>query len=165
MSLTALAKTTGGATPAQAATPAENPMARMFSAIMMLSREDATADTFMTVQHTLAGLKQLVAEYSALAAEASIEYVRRNGPVETDTERYYLGRTKTTRCRDTAAAVEAIFTASGGDIGTLVGLLASQPLKHGACKGVLGEQWAEHFETTESDKVEVKRVDPRMLPG
>jgi hypothetical protein len=131
---------------------------------MRLDGDGATVEDFLTVQATLAGLKQMVAEYSALAAEASIEFVRKHGPVETETERYYLGRTKTTKCKDVPAALDAAFTATGGDMDAVAGLLASQPLKHGACRSVLGERWDEFFETTESDKVEIKRVDPRMLP-
>lgn len=153
-------------TSASADTPARDALLSLTrTAAMRLGSADATEDDFLVAMHTLAALKQAARDYAAMVDDAALEYLDRHGAVETPTERYYLGKSRTTRCRDTGRCIESILAATGGDLDKLADLLASQPLKHGACKGVLGDEWDRHFEVVEKDKVEVKRVDPAQLPA
>lgn len=147
-------------------------LSRFETAIRILATDAATDEDFLIVQNTRAALREAVKHYEALADDASLEYLQRHGSVQTDSERFYVGTKRTTRCQNTRATVEAILTVTGGDLDTLCGLLASQPLKPGGCKAVLGPEWDRHFETSEvpdvltgKPKKEVKRVDPRYLPS
>ncbi len=133
-------------------------LSRLEDAINRLANPTATAEDFLTAMDVEAGLKAIVRDYSARLEEAAIDYINRRGPVETLTARFYVGTTKTTKCRDTARAVDAVLQACGGDFGALLGCLSSQPLKHGACRGVLGDEWGQHFEVIE--KLDIKTGAP-----
>lgn len=133
-------------------------LSRLEDAIERLLTPTANTEDFLTAYDLEAGLKAIVREYSARLEEAAIDYINRHGPVESLTARFYVGTAKTTKCRDTALAVDAVLQACGGDFGTLLQCLSSQPLKHGACRGVLGDEWDRHFETTE--KADIKTGAP-----
>jgi hypothetical protein len=64
--------------------------------------------------------------------------------VISDTERLYVGHTKTTRSVDDQGILMAILEAGGGNLELLTtgpgGMLASQPWKHGAVRELIGEQ-------------------------
>ena len=64
--------------------------------------------------------------------------------VISDTERLYVGQTKTTRSIDDQGILMAILEAGGGNLELLTtgpgGMLASQPWKHGAVRELIGEQ-------------------------
>lgn len=159
--------TTAGAIPDGSAivtTVRNAALSRLEDAINRLSMADATDEDFLAAMDTEAGLKAIVREYSARLEEAAIDYIKeRSSPgnpysVETPTARFYVGDTKTTKCRDTARAVDAVLQACGGDFDTLLQCLSSQPLKHGACRAVLGEEWDRHFEVVE--KADIKTGKP-----
>lgn len=133
-------------------------LSRLEDAIARLANPTATTEDFLVAYDTEAGLKAIVREYSARLEEAAIDYINRHGPVETLTARFYVGASKTTKCRDTALAVDAVLQKCGGDFGTLLGCLSSQPLRHGACRAVLGEEWDRHFEVIE--KADIKTGKP-----
>lgn len=125
-------------------------LVRLETAIERLTSPTATDEDFLAAQDLEASLKQIVRDYSARLEEAAIAYIqRRGGSVETLTARFYVGTAKTTKCRDVPRAVDAVLQACGGDFDRLMECLASQPLKHGACKAVLGDEWERHFEVTE----------------
>lgn len=163
--------TTSGSTLAPSDTES-NVLTGVRTAIHRLSGPNATAEDFLTVQHVVAGMKQVMRDYDQLAKEASLEFINEHGPVETETERYYVGSKKTTKCRDTGKTLEAILTETGGDFGAAVELMASEPFKPGACKGVLGDSWERCFIVNETPdlktgkpKKEVKRIDKRFEKG
>jgi hypothetical protein len=138
---------------------------RLENSIEFLARPNATIEDFLTAMDTEAGLKAIVREYSARLKDAAIEYVNNNGPVETETARYYVGTKRTTKCRDTTRAVEAVLQATGGDLDRLVGCLSSQPLKHGECEGVLGDEWDRHFAITEVPDLKTGRPQKELKRG
>jgi len=147
-------------------------MASVKTAIHRLTSGNATAEDFLTVQHAVAGMKGIVREYEARAKEASLEFLQDHGEVVSGTERYYIGNKKTTKCRDTGKALEALLTETGGDFEAVVELMASEPFKHGACRGVLGDGWEQHFIVAEVEDVktgkakkEIKRIDSRFQKG
>lgn len=55
--------------------------------------------------------------------------------IEVGTVRYYVGDKRTTKCRDAGEAVRSLLETLGAE--GLAPLLASQPLRYGACKQVL----------------------------
>ena len=122
-----------------------------------------TDQDFLTAMHTLAAMKTLTREYEALVKGAAEDYLANNGPVETQTERYYLGQSKTTKVKDKAAALEALLSAVGGDLERLAACLTAQPIKHGTARNFLGGEWAEHFDVIVADRVELKKTDPARL--
>lgn len=160
--------TTGGAIPDGSAivtTIRNATLSRMEESIERLLRPSATAEDFLTAMDTEAGLKAIVREYSDRLKDAAIRFINTHGPVETPTYRFYVGTAKTTKCRDTEKAVEAVLTACGGDLGTLLGCLTSQPLKHGACRGVLGDEWDRHFEVVEKEDIKTGKPVKEVKKG
>lgn len=102
--------------------------------------------------------------------EAVIDWIQANGDLVIGDVRYYVGVRKTTKCIDVAAAVDALLAASGGDMQAFVACLASDALKHGAAKKVLGEQWDRYFKVeakpkleNEQPKKELMKVDERFV--
>ena len=147
-------------------------LVRMEETIERLMSPAATDEDFLQALDTEAGMKAIVREYSARLEEAAIDYINRHGPVETLTCRFYVGPTKTTKCRDTRRAVDAVLQACGGDFDRLMSCLTSQPLKHGECRSVLGDEWGQHFEVIERLDVKtgapargIKRALPNMPGG
>lgn len=161
--------TTSESTPATLATRDDdtNVIDGVRNAIHRLSGPNATADDFLTVQHVIAGMKQVVRDLDATAKEAGLEFLTEHGEVVSGDERYYVGKKKTTKCRDTGKALEALLTETGGDFEAVVELMKSEPWKYGACKGVLGDDWNRYFMVVESETVEkeVKRIDTRFEKG
>jgi hypothetical protein len=147
-------------------------MANVKTAIHRLTSGNATDEDFLTVQHAVAGMKGIVREYESLAKEASLEYLKGGREVVSEHERYYIGNKRTTKCRDTGRALEALLIETGGDFDAVVELMASEPFKHGACRGVLGDDWEQHFIVAEVEDVktgkakkEIKRIDTRFEKG
>lgn len=73
--------------------------------------------------------------------------------------RYYAGIKKETKCIDHAKALAALFEACGGDVDRVAECIASNGLKHGACKGVLTDKYDQHFKVEE--KPELKEGVPK----
>ena len=85
-------------------------------------------------------------------------------PITVGTTLIYLGKTRKVVCKDVQATVERLLTEVGGDLGALVNCLASDPVKQGGFKQIVGdEEWAKYFDVIVGDKVELKQVDTRFL--
>lgn len=140
-------------------------LSRLENAIERLTAPNATAEDFLTALDTEAALKAIVREYGDRLKEAAIEYINKHGPVETVTTRFYVGNKRTTRCRDTERAVRAILEATGGDFDRMMGCLASQPLKHGECRSVLGNDWGRHFEVVETPDLKTGKPQKELKRG
>lgn len=101
---------------------------------------------------------------------ALMRWITVNGEVQIGTVRYYVGTKKTTRCIDTAGAIERLLMLTSGDFEAVCACLASQPLKPGACREVMGDDWAKFFNVfEESDLKEgkpikrVQKIDERFI--
>jgi hypothetical protein len=108
---------------------------------------DMTIDQVMEVKDRLDTAKRLVREADAMMKRALIDYINEHGAFEFGGIRYYVGSRKKTTCVNVPAAVESILQHVGGDFHAFCDLLAAQPIKHGAARGVLGEDWDIHFTT------------------
>ena len=148
--------------------PANLALVKLSRAILDLTAETATDETFLAAMDIEAALVRVTKEYRARLKDAAIDYLERAGGVDTATTRFYVGDKKTTKCRDTRAAVDAILQAAGGDFDEFMACLSSQPLKHGQCRAVLGDDWGQHFTTETAPDLktgkparEIKRALPK----
>ena len=132
-----------------------------------LTQPDANDEDFLAATDAGAALTEVVKEYKARLKDAQIEYLGEAGNVPTATGRYYVATARKTKCRDVPLAVDAVLQACGGDFDQLLRRLSSQPLKHGACGAVLGDEWAKHFKVEEQQDVKTgkpARVIAKSLP-
>ena len=91
-----------------------------------------------------------------------------------DNLRFYLARDKTTKCKDHAATLEAVFIAVGGDPSAVARHLSSNAWKPGGLREVLADKWGECFEVIETTTVREGKpnrngktlhvVDERFIP-
>ena len=141
-----------------------------------LSRDVDLLTNDLSVNHVLE-IRERVAVAAARIREiredldrALIAYMAENGDIPLgDGRRLYTAVESTTRVRDKAAALEALVRACGGDVATLASYLTSQPIKHGAAKKLLGDDWGDHFLTETKKKAKggaakltVREHDPRF---
>lgn len=132
---------------------------------------DAPVEQLLTVRDRIDAAMQRLREVKQMGDEAAIAWINANGDIEVGTVRYYVGVTKTKKCKDTAATVEAAYEAVEGDAGRFAELLSSNAFKPGACAKVMSEEvFAEHFEVIEQQdlktgkpKKSVHKVDSRFL--
>lgn len=133
---------------------------------------DMTVEQVMEIRERLMFAETRVKEAKASLNAALMDYIDANGPFVVGDTRFYNGVKKTTKCKSVPKCVEALLTANSGDFDEFCKVLAAQPIKHGAAKGILGDAWDEHFEVIEQQDVktgkpkrETKAVDTRFLPG
>ena len=121
---------------------------------------DQVLETMNQIDIVLERAKEAKASFNA----DLLEWVQANGPFEFNGKKYFVGKKKKTRCVNVAATIEAILDRLDGDFNEFVQLLASQPIKHGAAREVLGEDWTIHFETTTKDVLELQTIPTNLLP-
>jgi len=140
---------------------------KLSRAIDAVTADDATDEDFLHAMDIEATATRLLKEFKARLTDAKIQYIDKHGEVNTTTGRYYVGVKRTTKCRDVPLAVDAVLQACGGDFDQLLRCLSSQPLKHGACAAVLGDEWAQHFKVEEQQDVKTgkpARVVSKSMP-
>jgi hypothetical protein len=108
-------------------------------------RPDAKADAAAALMAQVNAVVELAQRLKWLTWEQVFGWVRANGPLQVGQSRYYIGDKTVTECTDVAKAVDLILEACGGDLGQFCKCLASRPLKHGWCRGVLKARWGEVF--------------------
>ncbi|MCR4331803.1 MAG: hypothetical protein NUV34_03740, partial [Sulfuricaulis sp.] len=107
--------------------------------------EDAPADKVAEMLDWILCLGATVRDAKKQFDEQIISWIQANGDLTIGDKRYYVGPEKTTKSIDNARTLEALLTATDGDVQAIAGLLSSQPYKHGSCRGVLGDQWDKCF--------------------
>lgn len=100
----------------------------------------ASRDDVLTTINVVDRLKQLTRELAAKSDAAVVAWLEQHGDIECGEVRYYAGVNKTTKCEDKSAAVGALLDATGGDVDKLSECLASDGLKPGMCRAVLGDK-------------------------
>lgn len=130
---------------------------------------DTPVEVIADVLNRLQVIKQRAREAEALIEERLVERIKESGPFVVGTTKYYVGVKRTTRCVDVPGALDALLAATGGDWSALAQLLAAQPVKHGAARGVLDEAtWGRLFKVEEADTLkegELQKADTRFLKG
>lgn len=100
-------------------------------------------------------------------------WIAANGDLEAGNGvRYYVGKEKKTKCMDQRQAVEALISATAGDLDKFCETLSANAIKHGAAKKLLApETYGVYFTTEESDdlkegepKKKLIRMDEKFLP-
>ncbi len=127
--------------------------------------EALTQEQVITIMDQMACMAASIKEVQASHNAALLEWIQANGSFEFGGKTYIAGKKKSTRCTNDAACLEAIMEATGGDWEAFKAALKSQPVKPGAAKGLLGDDWDNHFEVTTEDKLEVKAIPTNLLKG
>lgn len=128
---------------------------------------DTSVEVIADVLNRLQVIKERTREAEALIEQRLVERIREAGPFVVGTIRYYVGVKRTTKCIDVPATLDALLTVTGGDWGAMAQLLAAQPVKHGAAKGVLDEATYDRlFKVDEADELregKLQKADTRFL--
>lgn len=91
--------------------------------------------------------------------EVALQWLDEHGDIELpDGRRIYPGWNRRTVCKDTAATLEAIISATGGDIEAVAECLSANCFKPGACRGPLRDEWPRHFEQREIRDIKTGKV-------
>lgn len=77
--------------------------------------------------------------------------------------RHVVVNKKKVVCPDKLAALNALFEAAQGDMEKVAGCIASDGLKHGACKTVLGGAYEQHFTEIVEQDTETKKPKKAVL--
>lgn len=109
-------------------------------------------------------LKEITKELSARVDAGALAWVQANGPIENGDKRWYVGKDKTTKCRDVAGTVKAVLEATGGDVEAFTACLSTGAFKPAATIKVLGKAGDDLFETIERPDLKLKTID-RKLTG
>jgi hypothetical protein len=111
----------------------------------------------------LDGWRQRERDVRRLLEDRLAEIIRETGrDIVVGPVRYYLGTKRTTKVRDHAAALLALFEHTGGDFGRVAEFLSSDAFKHGGIRKSVGDaRFAELFEVTE--ETELKEGKPERV--
>jgi hypothetical protein len=127
--------------------------------------EWTTTDDLGTLRSQLAFFATKLKEMRALLDEKMIEIIKETGQdITIGPIRYYAGIEKKTKCIEHMATLTALFEAAGGDIAVVAGCIASDGLKPGACKSILGEvEFPKHFDTIEVNVVKEGKPSKKLM--
>lgn len=130
----------------------------------IVSCGDSTpGETLHAVRDKVIAAKQRCTELMALLDAIAIEHVKASGPFEVGDIRYTVGNRKQVKCKNTGEAARTILETFGPD--ELANCLASDALKHGAASRLLPpDEFDRLFETTYTDKLELKALNTKFLP-
>lgn len=127
-------------------------------------------DTVIDLYHRSIAVLSVAKEVKEKAAQKLAQWIEKNGEFTIGEIRYYVGVTKDYKPTSMRAAVDALLTATGGDLDAFIEALSSNAIKPGHARKVLGEQFESVFVTTEKldvltgkPKRELKSVDQRYL--
>lgn len=113
----------------------------------------------------LANFKKRVAEVEAQIKAGVIAHIKANGPIVNGDVRYYVAPNKTTKCLDARGVLDALMTATAGDLEAVTACLSTDAWKPAATKKVLGKDADKWFldEVKDALKEELHTVDTRFL--
>lgn len=137
---------------------------------------DSPAEQVADVWNRWQSIKRQIAAADEGVKASIIEWCQKNGDLEVgEGNRLYVGPKKETRCLNSAAALEALIDATGGDIEAVAAVLSAQPFKNAAARGLIGPAadalWVTEEEPdvkTGKAKRELKQVNdnfPRRKAG
>jgi hypothetical protein len=118
--------------------------------------EESSADAVAGMLDRLKVVQEFAARFKQIVHAVAIAWIEHNGHLVIGDVRHYVGDNRTTKCPAPSKTLDALLTATGGDMEKVAGLLASDPFKHGACREYLGGQWDDHF---------IVEVKPKLLEG
>lgn len=133
--------------------------------------EDATVEQMAEARFLVDALKSFTRDMEHAIDERFLDIITKHGPVTIGDVRYYEGAKKTTKCVDVYGAVTALLSALGGDLETFCrDFLCGQPLKYGAAREPLGDDWNKFFKVEEEPKLcegkpvrQLQKIDTRFI--
>ena len=118
-----------------------------------------------TLDASIANMDDLLKQVKAERDDLYRERIEAHGEFTVGTKRRYMGYETKTTCIDVGRAIDAVLTATEGDLVAMSLCLSSGALKPGACRQVLGDQFNSHFLTERKGTVKVVKVaDTRFMP-
>lgn len=114
-----------------------NAIDKVNAALAQLCRDGATQDDALNALAFRDRLKEVSRDLCEQIEQNVIEFIQLNGDLECGDIRWYVAPNKSTKCHDQRKALEELLTACGGDLDQFAECLASNALKHGACKNVM----------------------------
>lgn len=150
----------------------ENAPARIADAQAALASIDceSTPEAVAVVVQHIDAIKDTVRELDRMKTEALAEWLGDDRSLEIGAKRYYMGKTIDKRARDNAKALDALFTAAGGDFEKVAGCMSkgASAWKYATARQLLGAEYDTHFIETVKTNVKgetikkVKAVDTRF---
>jgi len=98
---------------------------------------DATAEDVLATIDVIDALKALARDLAGRSESAIIKWIDQHGQIERGEVRYYTGPNVTIKCRNHEATVEAVLSASHGDLAAVARCLSSSAWKAGAVRELL----------------------------
>ena len=126
--------------------------------------EESTLEQVLETMNQIDIVLERAKEAKANFKADLLAWIQASKPFEFGGKKYFVGKKKKTKCVNVAACIESLLDKLDGDFDEFVQLLASQPIKHGAAREVLGDDWTIHFETTTEDVLELKKIPTNLLP-
>jgi len=140
------------------------------SALFVVVPGSATASVELQELHS--NVKNLTRDLRAILAlieESVIEHIETTGQdIElSNGERWYIGKGKVTKSIDDQGVLEAILTATGGDLSQVVsganGVLSASPWKIAATRAIIGEElFAKLFKTETTVDLKTGKVKKEL---
>jgi hypothetical protein len=106
--------------------------------------ELATNDDLLMLRDRLTFM---ASQISTLRKAVDERLIEQNVNATIGTRRIFVGSKKDTKCRDVKAALQQLLESSGGDWDIFTQAIASNGIKYGAAREIMGEPvWGKHFE-------------------
>lgn len=126
--------------------------------------EWTTPDDLGVLRGQLAFLASKLKEMRALLDEKMLEIIAESGQdIQIGPIRYYASIEKKTKCLNHEAALVALFETAAGDVASVANCIASDGLKPGACKSILGDAFSKHFETSENPAIKEGKPSKKLM--
>lgn len=129
-----------------------------------LTSIQTSLDDIMSTRERLIFMASAIKALKEKMDAALIEWLEANGEIRIGSRKIFVGHKKDTKCKSLRPALEALMNECGGDWELFCSCMASDAIKHGAAKSVMGEKWSEHFEVRHKPEIkEVVDVDEKFL--
>jgi len=124
---------------------------------------DWPLDDVLEARAMLLNFKARMKEAEATMNANLVEWIEANGDITFGTKRLYVGHPKTTKCKNVGRAMLALFDACDGDFKEVANCMSINAIKHGAARGILEDQWDDHFTVTTKPAVKEGAAEKQLL--
>jgi len=119
------------------------------------------AEAFAEAMDLVDGLAQRVRELREAHRRRAVEWLETHGSYRDERRVVTLTPKRTVRLRDVERALSDAIEATGGDVGALSEMIASNGVKHGAFRRVVGEEaFVRSFDEERDETVKVISARP-----
>lgn len=121
------------------------------TSIDIAETEAATRDDVLAALEVVKRMGELYRAFKERVDAAAVVWINKHGPFEDGGRRFWVAKTKTTKCKDVRGTLVAVLEVAGGDFDRVCECLSTGAFKPAATKEMLGERADEFFETKEVD--------------